>query len=129
MEEGILDVKLVYRPTPRDSQGQHSSDGGRLDDEVKGLIVVHLGELCEPLEDPASLVPVKRVIRLELVLEDPLVSDDIGTRRPRNQVPHVVRQQGLVLLHSATLVRVHERATDRGWHRRQCWGSGDDGEL
>jgi hypothetical protein len=129
MEEGILDVELVHRPTPRDGQGQHSPDSGRLDDEAEGLIVVHPGVLCEAPEDPASLVPVKRAIRLELVLEDPLVDDNIGTRRPRNQVPHVVRQQGLVLLHSVTLVGVHERATDRGQHHRQCWGSGDGGEL
>jgi hypothetical protein len=91
MEEGILDVELVHRPTPRDGQGQHSLDGVRLDDEAEGLIVVHLGALCEPPEDLESLIPVKRAIHLELVLEDPLVGDDIGTRRPRNQVPHVVR--------------------------------------
>jgi hypothetical protein len=49
------------------------------------------GALGEPSEDPTSLVPVKRVIRLELVLEDPLVGDHIGPRRLRNQVPCVVR--------------------------------------
>jgi hypothetical protein len=31
-----------------------------------------------------SLIPVKRAIRLELVLEDRLADDDIGPRRPRN---------------------------------------------
>jgi hypothetical protein len=53
-------------------------------------------------------------VRLELVLEDPLTGDDIDPRRPGDQVPCVVGQQGLVLLHSATLVGVHERATNRG---------------
>jgi hypothetical protein len=52
--------------------------------------------LSEPPEDPTSLAPVKRVIRLELVLEDPLVSVDIGPKRLRNQVSHAVRQQGPV---------------------------------
>jgi hypothetical protein len=53
-----------------------------------------------------SLVLIKRAICLELVLEDPLTSDDIGPKRTRNQVPYAVRQQGLVLLHSETPVGV-----------------------
>jgi hypothetical protein len=76
-----------------------------------------------------SLVSIKRAIRLELVLEDPLAGDDIGPRRPRNQVPRAVRQQGLVLLYSATPVGVRERATNRGRDWRQCRGSGGGGEL
>jgi hypothetical protein len=38
-----------------------------------------------------SLVLVKKAIHLELVLEDPLAGDDIGLRRPRNQVLCAVR--------------------------------------
>jgi hypothetical protein len=129
VEEGILDVELVHGPTSRDSQSQHSPNGGRLDDGVEGLIVVRPRALSEPPKDPMSLVLIKRAIHLELVLEDPLADDGIGPRRPRNQVPRIVRQQGLVLLHSATPVGVHERATDRGRDRRQCQGSGGDGEL
>jgi hypothetical protein len=119
VEEGVLDVKLVHGPTPEDSLSQHSPDGSRLDDRAEGLIVVHPRALIEPPEDPTSLVSFKRVIRLELVLEDPLVGDDIGPRRPRNQVPRVVKQQGLVLLHSVMLVRVRER-TEVG--TRDCVG-------
>jgi hypothetical protein len=118
MEEGVLDIELVHGPTPGDSQSQHSLDGGRLDNGAEGLIIVHPGALSEPPEDPTSLISIERVVRLELVLEDPLVGDDIGLRRSRNQVSRVVRQQGLVLLHSATPVGVHERATDRGRDRR-----------
>jgi hypothetical protein len=129
MEEGILDVELVHGSTPGNSQSQHSPDGGRLDDGAEGLVVVHPRVMSEPPEDPTSLVPIKRVIRLELVLEDPLVGDDIGLRRLRNQVPRAVRQQGLVLLHSATLVGVREHATDRGRDRRRCQGSSGSGEL
>jgi hypothetical protein len=92
MDKGALDVELVHGPTPGDSQSPHSPNGGRLDDRVEGLIVVHPRTLSEPPKDPTSLVPVKRAIRLELVLEDPLAEDDIGPRRPRNQVPRAVRQ-------------------------------------
>jgi hypothetical protein len=129
VEEGVLDVELVHGPTLGDSQNQHSSDGGRLDDWAEGLIIVHPRAPSEPPEDPMNLVPVQKAIRLELVLEYPLVSDDIGTRRPRNQVPRVVRRQSLVLLHSTTPVGAHERATNEGQDRRQCRGSGGSGEL
>jgi hypothetical protein len=129
VEEGVLDIELVHRPTLGDSQSQHSLDGGRLDDGAEGIIVVHPRALSQLPKDPASLVLVKRAIRLELVLEDPLAGDGIGPRRPRNQVPHAVRQHDLILLlHSATLVGVHEHATDIGQDWRQCRGS-SGGEM
>jgi hypothetical protein len=85
MEESILDVELVHGPTTGDNQSQHSLDDGLDDnDGAEGLIVVHPGALGEPLDDLMSLVPVQRVFLLELVLEDPLVGDDIGPRRLRN---------------------------------------------
>jgi hypothetical protein len=92
MEECVLDVELVHGSTPRDSQSQHRPNGGRLDDRAEGLIVVHPGALSEPPEDPTSLVLFKRAIHLEFVFEDPLAGDDIGPRRPRNQVPCAVIQ-------------------------------------
>jgi hypothetical protein len=104
-------------------------DGGRLNDGAEGVIIVHPGAPSEPLEDPTSLVPVKRVVQFELVLEDPLAGDGTGRRRPRSQVPHAVRQQGLILLHSTMPVGVLECAMDRGRNRRQCWGSGGVREL
>jgi hypothetical protein len=116
VEEGILDIELVHEPTPGDSQSQHNLDGGKLDDGAEGLIVVHSGALCEPPDDLMSLVPVKGAIRLEFMLEDPLVGDDIGPRRPRNQVPCAIRQQSLVLLHSAMLVGVRKYATVTSHH-------------
>jgi hypothetical protein len=81
----------VHGPTLGDSQSQYSPDGDRLDDGAEGLIVVHPEMLSEPLEDPMNLIPVKRVICLELVLEDSLVDDDIDPRRSRNEVSRAVR--------------------------------------
>jgi hypothetical protein len=77
----------VHRPTPGDSQSQHSPDGGRLHDGAESLFIGHTGALSEPPKDSTSLVPIKRAIHLKLVLEDPLTDDDIGPRRPRNQSP------------------------------------------
>jgi hypothetical protein len=71
---------------------QYSPDSGRLDDGAEGLVIVHSGMLSEPPEDPTSLVHVKGAIHLEIVLEDPFACDDIGPRRPKNQVSRAVRQ-------------------------------------
>jgi hypothetical protein len=43
VEECVLDVKLVHRPTLGDNQRQHSPNGGRLDNGAEGLVVVHPG--------------------------------------------------------------------------------------
>jgi hypothetical protein len=75
VEESVLEVELVHKPTPGDSQSQHNLDGGRLDNGAEGLVIVQPGALSEPSEDPTSLIPVKRAIRLELVFEDPLAGD------------------------------------------------------
>jgi hypothetical protein len=71
MEEDVLDIQLVHGPAPREGQSQH---GGGLCHGPKSLIVVHTEALDEPSEDPMSSIPVQRTIRLELVLEDPLVN-------------------------------------------------------
>jgi hypothetical protein len=48
VEEDVLDVELVHGPTSRDSQSQHSLNGGGLDNGVEGLIVVHPKGSNEP---------------------------------------------------------------------------------
>jgi hypothetical protein len=70
------------------------------------------------------------------VLKDPLVGGDIGPRGPGtkshvagDQIPCVVGQQGLVLLHSTMPVGVPERATGRGQDWRQHRGSSGGGDL
>jgi hypothetical protein len=87
VEEDVLDVELVHGSTLGDSQSQHSPDSGRPDNGVEGLIVVYLGALGEPSEDPMRLVLVQRAIRFELVLKDPLVGGNNILRGSRNQVP------------------------------------------
>jgi hypothetical protein len=47
MEEGVLDVELVHRPMPGDSQSQHSLYGGGLDDGARGFIIVYPKALSE----------------------------------------------------------------------------------
>jgi hypothetical protein len=60
------------------------------------------------------------------VLENPLAYYHIA-RRTEDQVPRVVRQHGLVLLHSVAPVGIAKCATNRGRDWRQRQGSGSDG--
>jgi hypothetical protein len=63
---------------------------GRLDHQTEGLIVVDTGSLGEATKNPASLVPVQGVVRVELVLENSLVDDDVGANWMRDKIPCLV---------------------------------------
>jgi hypothetical protein len=63
-------------------------DGGWLDNQTKGLVVVEAVLLREASNNPMSLVAGKSVIGVELVLEYPLARHNVGTggRGTRRQV-------------------------------------------
>lgn len=93
MEEGILHIQLVNWPIAGDRQAEDGADCGRLDDGAEDLVEVDAVELGEAAKDPASLVPIQTAVGLELVVEDPLASDDIGTVWAGDQVPCTVGLQ------------------------------------
>jgi hypothetical protein len=70
MEEGILDIQLVNRPRPRESNAEDNVDRGLHDDGAESLIKVDPRLLTEAANHPASLVAGKAVIGVELVLVD-----------------------------------------------------------
>jgi hypothetical protein len=78
VEEGILDIELMYRLVPKEGERENGPNGGELDDGAKGLVVVHYGMLDEAPKDPTGLVAVKGAIRGQLAAKNPLVGDHIG---------------------------------------------------
>lgn len=66
------------------------------------LIVVNTRALCEPTEDPTSLVAIKSLIAEELVREYPLAGDDVGATGSGNKFLGVFAHQSLVLFHRLT---------------------------
>jgi hypothetical protein len=62
VEEGILDVELMNRLVPGEGEGEDGSHGGKLGDEVDGLVVVHTGALGEAPKDPTGLVAVNGAV-------------------------------------------------------------------
>lgn len=87
MKEHVLDIQLMNRPLTRKTQTEHDIDGGRLHDRAESLIKVNPRALSESLEDPTSLIAIKGAIRIEFVLENPFIGDDIGTRVTRDESP------------------------------------------
>jgi hypothetical protein len=84
MEQGVLDVELVDRPSSGEGEGEDSADGGELDDGAEGLIVVYFGALGEAPKDPTSLVAVEGAIQSHLVAKEPLAGDHIHYRKRLN---------------------------------------------
>ena len=80
MKKGVLHIKLVDGLMARESQGEHRANSSKLHHGTKYLIKVHTRPLGKATENPARLVPLEGAIRLKLMLEDPLASDDVGPR-------------------------------------------------
>jgi hypothetical protein len=133
VEEGILDVELMYRKldeglkvscSPKREQGRAQREPGQLDDGVEGLVVVHSGALSEAPKDPTGLVAIEGAVRGQLVAKKPLACDHVSAWWTRHQVPGVVGQQGHVLfLHRATLVGAHEGSANKGGDLGGVWRS------
>jgi hypothetical protein len=94
-------------------------DGCRLDNRTKSLIVIDIEPLGEAAKNPASLVQFQGAIGVELVLEDPFASDNVGANRMRDKIPSVVADQIIVFfLHGTAQGRVGEGSMDGGGHHR-----------
>jgi hypothetical protein len=109
MEKGVGDVHLVNRPAARHGELEHGVNGPGLDNRGEGLSKINVGSLTKAANDPSRLMPIKSSVRMELVLEDPLPSDDVGMARSRNKLPCLVALQGIELvLHGREPQRVTE---------------------
>jgi hypothetical protein len=97
-------------------------DRGRLDHRAEGLIVVDDESLGEAAKNPASLVSVQGVIKIELVLENSLVGDDVRTNGTRDKIQGVVSDQdNKIFFYDTTPVRIGKGGADGGGYRRQGW--------
>jgi hypothetical protein len=98
---------------------------GRLDNRAESLIVVDARWLGEAEKNSTSLVPFQGAVGVELVLEDPFASDDIGANRIRDEITCVVGDQSIIFfLHGTSSGWVSEGDVDRGGHQRERWRRG-----
>jgi hypothetical protein len=88
-------------------------DRGWLDHRVEGLIVVDVGSLGEATKDPVSFVPLQGTVRVELVLKNPFIGEDVGANGARDKILGVVGDQGSKLFfHGAVPVQIDEGGVD-----------------
>jgi hypothetical protein len=64
----------------------------RFDNRAESFREVDTEALCESPKNPARLVPFQSAVGGELVLDDPLSSDNIGLGGTWHQVPSVILQ-------------------------------------
>jgi hypothetical protein len=136
VEECVLDVELVDLPIPWESKGQDGANRCGLHNRAESVIIIDAGAMCEPAKNPLGHVPLECPVSLELVLEYPLIGDNIGIVGAWNQFPSVVWYGGDVLfivIHqwgSARAVwtdfrtREREREREREWWWCRAWVDG-----
>jgi hypothetical protein len=118
VQEHILHIELMNRPGAGDNQGEDGADCGRLEHRAEGLIIVDAGSLGEVAKNPVSLVRFQGAVGIELVLENPLVGDNVGANGVRDKIPGVVGDQGSkFFFHGAAPIWINEGGADRGGHR------------
>jgi hypothetical protein len=75
---------------------------------------VSLGEVTK---NPVSLVPFHGVVKIKLVLKNPLAGDDVGANGARDKILGVVDDQGSkFFFHGAVPIRIDEGGVDAGGH-------------
>jgi hypothetical protein len=127
MEEGVLHIEPLKRPVAGGNNGEHRVDGGRFDNQAESLVVVDTRALCEPPEDPTSLVTVESPVRERLVGKNSFAGDDVGATRLGNKILGPIAQKGPILfLHCRTPIRIGKRGINGGQDRR-CWHHGGRG--
>jgi hypothetical protein len=90
MEESIGDIHLVNGPAARHGEMEHGANGHGLDNRSERVSEVDTGTLMKATNDPTRLMSVEGAIRMELVLKDPLPSDDVGVAGSWNKLPCLV---------------------------------------
>ena len=109
MKKGILDIKLMNWPCPRNSQAQNSSDSSRFDNRTKCLTTVDPNLLRTFISHQHGFIPFQSTIGPELMSKQPLTTNDISIIRSRNQDPCLIFNKGLILVsHSSGPFRVKE---------------------
>jgi hypothetical protein len=89
METRIAHINLMERPPTGDSNGENHTNGRRLHNWTKSVIIVNTMPLGESTSNETSLVLLKRTIRTMLGFKNPLAANNIFARWTRNQDPRI----------------------------------------
>ena len=90
VEEGVGDIHLMNGPSVGHSELEDGADRARFNNRGKCVGEVHARALSKAPNHPASFIALESTVRTSLVPKDPLARDDVGTGRPRDELPGTV---------------------------------------
>jgi hypothetical protein len=79
VKENILDIQLMDWLGVHGGNAQNEVNGGRLNHWTESLCIINTVLLGEATDDPSSLLPCERAVRIEFVAEYPFVGHHIDT--------------------------------------------------
>ena len=95
IEESILHIHLIKRPTANDSHKNETSDKCKASNKSKCFLIVNAIFLSKAFGNEASLVSLNRSIFLGLDLVNPPTTYYKLTRRQINHFPSVIFVKGV----------------------------------
>ena len=123
VKKGVLHVQLMYRLGARGGDAEDDPNGSGFDNRAKRLVVIDVVLLREATNDPSGFMASQRAVSMILVLEDPLVGDDVGMRRSKDKTPGAIVHKRLVFFsHGRAPIHIGERGARVAWQRRRQAG-------
>ena len=95
IEERILHIHLIKRPTTNSSHNNKTSDKYKVSNRSKFFLIVNAILLSKALSNEASLVSFNRSINLDLDLVNPPTTYYRLTRRQINHIPSMILMKGI----------------------------------
>jgi hypothetical protein len=89
INKGILDIKLRDGPLSNRSHFKKSVNSGHMSNRSKSLIIITTVLLLKTTGNKASLIALKRIVRVSLNLIDTLTSDRMDTWGIGHKISHV----------------------------------------
>src|ERR1044072_7978535 len=87
MKKSIFDIQLMKLPTMKNSKRQDKTNSSCFDNRTESEGIIKSWNLRETLSHQRRLYALNCAITFELGTKDPLATNDIGSRRARNQSP------------------------------------------
>jgi hypothetical protein len=119
IKKNILHIKLRDGPLPNRSHNKKSANSGHMSNRSKNLIIITTLLLLKTTSNETSLIALKRTIRANLNLIDPLTSDRTNTWRTGHKIPRASPLKSSNLLsHRMLPFQMKNSITIRSWLRK-----------
>jgi hypothetical protein len=119
IKKRILHIKLRDGPLLNISHGKKSENSGHMSNRSKSLTIISTLLLLKTMSNKASLIALKRTIRVSLNLIDSLISDRTNTWGIGHKIPHVNPfKSSNLLIHQVLPFQMKNSIAIRSWLRK-----------